>query len=298
MDTHNLDINMYSLKDVLDLFDLDYDIKIDDLKKAKRKLASIHPDKSKLPDKYFIFYKKAFDIVLDFCRNQVKQNTAVGYEKKNYAPEYFLNKENSKKVQSHIQGMTANEFQKNFNELFDQNMAKKQDPSKYEWFQKEDSNYDTDSQVNQGNMGQVFENMKNNQQNIVKYRGVQELFVNSSSGNNLYDDEEDDNYVTSDPFSKLKFDDLRKVHKDESIFSVSESDIEKVKIHNSVESLNRERSSQLTPMQKEHAEQLFEQNRLKHQEKIMQKEYASKIENMSYQEKNKQILSKFLQLKN
>ena len=30
----------------------------------------------------------------------------------------------------------------------------------------------------------------------------------------------------------------------------------------------------------------------------MQKEYASKIENMSYQEKNKQILSKFLQLKN
>tara|TARA_B100000035_G_scaffold312685_1_gene324714 strand:- start:9458 stop:10354 length:897 start_codon:yes stop_codon:yes gene_type:complete len=298
MKTHNLDINMYSLKEVLDLFDLDYDIKIDDLKKAKRKLASIHPDKSKLPDEYFIFYKKAFDIVLDFCRNQIKQNAVVGNEKKTYTPEYFLNKENSKKVQSHINEMSSKEFQKHFNELFDQNMAKKQDPSKNEWFQKEDSIYETDTQVNQGNMGQVFDNMKNNQQQIVKYKGVQELFVNSASGNNLYDDDEDDSYVTSDPFSKLKFDDLRKVHKDESIFSVSESDIEKVKVHNSVESLNRERSSQLNPMQKHEAERLFQKNRLIYQERIMQKEYASKIENINYQEKNKQILSKFLQLKN
>ena len=56
---HNLDIHMYSLKDILDLFDLDYDINIDDLKRAKKKVLMTHPDKSRLDAKYFLFYKKA-----------------------------------------------------------------------------------------------------------------------------------------------------------------------------------------------------------------------------------------------
>ena len=50
---------MYSLKDILDLFDLDYDINIDDLKRAKKVLMT-HPDKSRLDAKYFLFYKKSF----------------------------------------------------------------------------------------------------------------------------------------------------------------------------------------------------------------------------------------------
>ena len=55
---HNLDIHMYSLKDILDLFDLDYDINIDDLKRAKKKVLMTHPDKSRLDAKYFYFTKK------------------------------------------------------------------------------------------------------------------------------------------------------------------------------------------------------------------------------------------------
>ena len=34
--------------------------------------------------------------------------------------------------------------------------------------------------------------------------------------NHLYE-EDDNSYVTSDPFGKLKFDDLRKVHRDQSV---------------------------------------------------------------------------------
>ena len=39
--THNLDVNMYSLKEILGLFHLDYDISIDDLKRAKKQVLSL-----------------------------------------------------------------------------------------------------------------------------------------------------------------------------------------------------------------------------------------------------------------
>ena len=54
--THNLDIHMYKLTDLLNLFELSYDISIDDLKRAKKKVLMTHPDKSKLDAKYFLFY--------------------------------------------------------------------------------------------------------------------------------------------------------------------------------------------------------------------------------------------------
>ena len=36
--THNLDIHMYSLQDLLNLFDLTYEINVEDLKRAKKSI--------------------------------------------------------------------------------------------------------------------------------------------------------------------------------------------------------------------------------------------------------------------
>ena len=54
---HNLKIENYSFEELLGLFDLTYNIDIEELKKAKKKVLMIHPDKSKLPSEYFLFYK-------------------------------------------------------------------------------------------------------------------------------------------------------------------------------------------------------------------------------------------------
>ena len=67
--THNLDINMYSFKDILNLFNLNDTFNIEDLGRAKKKVLMLHPDKSKLPSEYFIFYKKAYEIFLDLYEN-------------------------------------------------------------------------------------------------------------------------------------------------------------------------------------------------------------------------------------
>ena len=295
MDKHNLDINMYSFKELLELFDLDYSMTLDDLKKAKKKLVHIHPDKSNLPNEYFMFYKEAFDSILNFCKEQTKQKQEVGFDKKEYEANNYLNEENKKTVVKEIKSMSPEEFRIKFNKLFDDNMIVQKDNSKYDWFSQTESQLEVDSNVNQGNMGQVFENLKSKQQDLVKYKGVQEL--QNRGGNNLYDDEDDD-YACSDPFSKLKFDDLRKVHKDETIFAVKESDINKKNIHNSVESLQRERGVGLTPMQKETAERMLRENQMTYKKHIMEKQHTSNLQSNQYQEKNKQVLAQFLKIKN
>ena len=58
--SHNLNIHMYKFDEILGLFDLTYDISIEDMKRAKKKVLMTHPDKSRLPPDYFLFYKKIF----------------------------------------------------------------------------------------------------------------------------------------------------------------------------------------------------------------------------------------------
>ena len=218
----------------------------------------------------------------------------IDYESNNS----HFDEETNKHVAKVINNMKTKDFNQKFNTIFDKEMVSKIDTEKNKWFQEEGSQYETTEKVNANNIGDVFNKMKSQQQGIVKYKGVQNLFVNSNSGTQLYD-EEGDEYITTDPFGKLKFEDLRKVHKDQTIFAVSENDIHKVKQYNSVEQYNRERGRQiLTPLKKQEAEKRLETQELEHQKKISQKEYQSKLQTMNYTEKNKNVLSTFLHLKN
>ena len=169
-------------------------------------------------------------------------------------------------------------------------MMSKVDTSKNDWFKNEDKDekYETNQHINANNMGQMFRTFKKNNQEMVVHKDVQEL--HHSSGNSLYDDD-DTQYCGSDIFGKLKFDDLRKVHKDETIFAVKESDINKKNIHNSVESLQRERGVGLTPMQKENAERMLRENQQLYKNHILEKQHTSNLQTNQYQEKNKRKFS-------
>jgi hypothetical protein len=54
---------------------------------------------------------------------------------------------------------------------------------------------------------------------------------------------------------------------------------------------------QLTPLEKNEAERLLSMQEKQFQESIMQKEYQAKLRTMEYEQKNKNVLSSFLQLK-
>jgi|TARA_B110000503_G_scaffold135459_1_gene216129 hypothetical protein len=297
---YNLDLHMYSLQDIFELFDLTYSITLEDMKRAKKKVLMTHPDKSKLDAKYFLFYKKAFDIVVKFYENQNKQNVKIPSEKQNYEPGHqYHNKETTQQVSKNIQSMNKQKFNETFNELFDKNMVNKPNIERNKWFTDEAPMYETNENVNNQNMGQIIDKIKDTQSGLIKHRGVENLYMNSDFGNSIYDDETNDLYVSSDPFSKLKFDDIRKVHKDQTVFSVSEKDIHKVQQYSSVDHMMRERGKQsLTPIEKQDAERILAQQNTQYREQIMQKEYADKLKTMQYEEKNKNVLATFMLLKN
>ena len=56
MDDLDLNINNYSLEELLNLFHLDYNFGENELKMAKKMALKTHPDKSGLSMKYFIFF--------------------------------------------------------------------------------------------------------------------------------------------------------------------------------------------------------------------------------------------------
>lgn len=298
--SHNLNIQNYNFQELLQLFNLQYNFNLDDLKIAKKVVLRTHPDKSKLPGEYFLFYKKAFDIIVNYYNSNHKQNIIVP----NKEIIYDSNNDNydettNKHVSKIINNINKEDFNDKFNNLFDKNMVSNIDTEKNKWFSEDNNIFNTKDQVNSNNMGQVFDQMKNQQQGLVKYNGVQSLYINCNSGSHLYDDDNDDNYITNDPFSKLKFDDLRKVHKNETIFSVRENDYQNVKKYNSVDEYMHVRGNQnMTPLEKQKAEQILLQKQSNKQRIITNKQHQAQLETLNYTEKNKKILSTFLQIKN
>jgi hypothetical protein len=300
MSNHNLNIESYSLEELFGLFDLTIsNLTPAEMKKAKHRVLMLHPDKSKLPANYFLFYKKAFEIVAQFYENQNRQSQKITEETTQYKP-LEENKGIKRQVNNVIEQMKSEDFNSKFNELFETNqMADRPDPKRNEWFQSDKSAYTVPDNVSANHMNQAFDTIRKQTNGMVRYRGVQELQVSDSSASTLYGEEDENTYISSNPFSKLKFDDLRKVHKDQTVFDVSESDFSKVQTFDSVDQYNRARSQfSYDPLEKSQAEKILEQKEKAFQQQIMRKEYEAKLRTKQYEEKNKTVLSSFLYLGN
>jgi len=123
------------------------------------------------------------------------------------------------------------------------------------------------------------------------------LHTTSAGNSSLYED--NDQYVSCDPFGKLQYDDLRKVHRDQTVLSVSEHDFDQSKTYKSVDEFNRARSQySYDPLEKEKATTMLQEQERVMNEQMMKKEYKSKLQTQQYAEKNKTVLASFLQLKN
>jgi len=310
MSQHNLDINKYSLEEIFGLFDLTYDLTEESMRAAKKKVLMIHPDKSRLPPTYFHFYREAYDIVLNIYKQKARQTEGAtsgnGSGKPVYTP---LNSGDyepdiSKKMAETTKGKGANGaqvFNSKFNELYDKNMVRKADTSRYDWFRQADSVYDdfSQKQVNPKNMGSELEAIKQKQAALQVYRGVQEMNASGPRGTSYF--EEDDtsaDYVSCDVFSKLKFDDLRKVHKDQTVFAVSESDLNKRVQYKSVDQFVRDRDGgNQAPLSKMEASQVLERQQKEKEQLMMNKQHRDFMLQKEYEAKQKSVRAAFLQLK-
>ena len=296
---HNLDIQNYSFHDIMELFELDIDhVTQEDLKKAKKRVLMIHPDKSKLPKEYFLFYKKAFDIVLNMYGNIQKVSQPV--ENQDYFPSNSVeNEAQTAKMKNTLNKIKPDAFQKQFNEIFETQM-KKPITNRNDWFSEESAIYNQNI-TNTSQMNSALEEIKQQQQHLVKYQGVMPI-QSRAHVNSLYEEDNDEfdaEYVSSDIFSKLKYDDLRKVHKDQTVFAVSESDYRNVPKYRNTQEYERARSvANIQPIENEKAQQMMHEQEKILEQKMKHKQYKSELDSMRYNEANKQVMSNFLRLGN
>lgn len=298
---HNLNVKSYSLEELLALFDIgSYQITAEDMRRAKKKMLMTHPDQSRLPSTYFVFYRQAYEIVHHFYQEQHRQNQSTENVGDYVVPAF----EHATTVQQTLEKMSNRDFQSRFNQLFDQmDMgSRKPDPQRNAWFTQGDPVLQhVPERVSVKDMSRAFQTIKSQNRDVAltHYRGVQDMIV-SQGTTSLYDEDEDEEsskrYISSDIFSKLKFDDLRKVHKDQTVLAVSETDYENVPKYRSVEHYNQHRGVDAAPMAEHDAQRLLEEQMRIQRQKIMQREYLAQMRVQENEKKNQSILSQFLLL--
>ena len=298
--THNLDINTYSLEEIFGLFDLNYNLTEESMRAAKKKVLMIHPDKSRLTANYFHFYKQAYEIVLNIYKQKSKFNESQNPQSTVYSPSVGQHASLGNNVSPDSNVDVSKKFSNTkFNELYDKNMVRKSDTSRFDWFKNDEPVLDDFSKrnVNPKNMGTELDAIKQKQAALMVYKGVQEM--RSGGGTSYFEDEGDtDEYVACDVFSKLKFDDLRKVHKDQTVFAVSEADLNNRTQYKSVDQFVRDRDSGgNAPLSKIDASNLLERQQKEKEQLIMNKQHRDYLLQKEYEEKQKSVRAAFLQLR-
>ena len=309
--SYNLNIHAYSFEEILGIFGLTYDITLEDMKRTKKQVMMTHPDKSKLPNEYFQFYRQAYAMVLQYYETT---NKSPGeYRQKQSQTEsmparekmiYHVDQQNNVGLQKAAKNLDVSQF----NRLFDDNVARKPDAKRNQWFNDESavSAFSHSGKVSAGNIGSAINSIRANaaQQGVLtKYTGVQDMRY--SGGATFYegaDDEDDDAedvYVMCDPFSKLKFEDLRKVHRDQTILNVSESDFDRMNRAGTIQAYEAQRTNQnVAPLKKQEAEALLRKQEAEYREKMARKQHADQLHMLNMQERVKNVEAYFLQLEN
>ena len=227
MEELDLHIENYHLKELLVLFNLDYDFNTDDLKKAKKIVLMTHPDKSGLDKEYFLFFTSAYKLIYnlyDFRYKSTNNNTKYILEK---------NEDNEKLLNAYnIQNKP--DFNKWFNDMFETSQIPDLNKSAGygSWLV---SDEDIETQIATKNtMNSLIEDKKTKMRSLIIHNQYKEI-TNTSS---LYDltTEQPDTY-SSDIFSKLSYEDLKKAHT-ESVVPVTIDDYNNRKQYNINELIN------------------------------------------------------------
>ena len=233
MSGFDLNINNYTLEDLLNLFRLDYNFTIDDLKKAKKIALKTHPDKSGLDQQVFLFFLKAYKMCETIYKFRVKRqdlnlNTTFKYENL----ETLNEKQKEQLLYKKLNGKSAKEFNKWFNDMFEK--VKMHDEELDEgygsWF-KSNENIETEKINNKRDMNGFFEKKKEIAKALVVHKDIDDNI--HDNGYNL-NREKIDNY-DSTMFSRLQFQDLKQAHT-VTVVPVTHKDFENKKKFSNVES--------------------------------------------------------------
>ena len=273
MEGLDLDITNYNLDEILKLFHLGIDFTYSDLKSSMKTLYKVHPDKSGLDPKYFIFFKEAYTILLGLYKHRNITN-------KDTYREEFYSETSAIKLEKFIKD---DAFNKNFNKLFE------------ETFKRETCGYDDWLKTSK------IETSKEDKNTYFKKK--HSIVVKNNNTIVDINNNTDDNYIntgtiedySSNTFNKLQYDDVKKVYS-ETYIPVNEND-ERINKYNSVEQLrifrHNDKPDEYT---KDESEQMLNESKFSENKQINNKVYELIKEDKKNQELNKKWWNSFNKL--
>lgn len=135
----DLNIDNYNLDEILALFELSHEFKFEDLKQAFiNYVAPLHPDKSGLSSDYFIFYRKAYGVLINLHKMRTNNASAekIGAQDYTKYAERYKNEFKEQEEQNRHYAetlMKSDNFSETFNKLFEDNVKKtEEDAGGYE----------------------------------------------------------------------------------------------------------------------------------------------------------------------
>jgi hypothetical protein len=253
LDSLDLDLEHYSLTDLYKLFNIEYDVLNEDtLKNAKQIVLKMHPDKSRLDSKYFLFFSKAYKHLYSIYEFQ---NKSV---QKKYKDEDFFDESNRTTLNMMFEQKKEFKDSKNFNNWFNESFEKNrmEDPLEQgygDWLKSNDDFIGVNENISKSNMNEVFEQKKKQMQAVMVYTGVTDTFASTLGGSLLNG---------SDNFSTEEYTDLRQAYT-ETLIPVTQEDYNKMHKFNNISEYKRHRDGvDVSPLSKEEAEKkLYMQQR-------------------------------------
>jgi predicted transcriptional regulator len=266
-DKLDLNIDNYSREELFKLFKLNtMSLSEEIMKNCKKIVLKTHPDKSRLDEKYFIFFSQAYKKMLGIFEFQNKTNS-----KKVACTKDFFDSENGSildKVFDNNKGLKdPKSFNNWFNEQFNKHKLEDTNENGYGgWLKSDEDIIYTPKNITKTNMASEMEKRKKQIQSLTTYEGVSEQY-SSFKGSSLMN--YDSNFSSGSLFSSdgIGYTDLRQAYV-ESVIPVSEDDFNKVKQFKNVDEYIRSRDLQDTkPLsEKESLQQLFKENKNKDEE--------------------------------
>ena len=229
----DFDLANYNLQELLNLFQLNHNFKIDDLKNAKKIVMRLHPDKSGLAKEYFIFFQQAYKILHKIYYFRFRQN------KKAHTRDTIEIADDQRVILERLKDKKTGEFNKWFNEMFEKVKIQDETDLGYDAWLRSDEDIHEMSRISLSQFDNEFDKVKQRCKTNAIVTSVGEM--GGDSGYSLTRDKPQS--FSSGVFSQLEYEDLKKAHT-ESVVPVTKEDYLNVPKFSNVDSYRSYRDSQ------------------------------------------------------
>lgn len=249
----DLTVANYDLDELLNLFNLKPDFSEKELKSAKAIVLKLHPDKSRLDKKYFLFYSEAYKLICNLWTFRSKSESNNKAEDTVYIADTGDEEvEGRKKLLNNMFSKNeslrnAGEFNKWFNSEFEKAKVDFSDEGRgYGDWLKDESNENANSsergQITLSQMKDEFmEKKRQAKQDMIVYNEISSYDVTSQNAG--WSSIADTPNVFDGGSGSLVYQDLQKAHT-ETIIPVDESDLDSIRTFKSVDEMQNYRHTQ------------------------------------------------------